>query len=71
MTTLTAYIEHDRETWIYVANISGVPSADAGAATLDELQANLREVLDLLLEEDASRRERVPRFVGVQPIERA
>ena len=69
MTTLTAWIEQDPETQLYVAIVPGIPGAHTQAATLDELHANLREVLDLLLEEDASLRERLPRFVGIQQIE--
>ena len=69
MATLTAYIEHDPETQLYVGIVPGMPGAHAQAATLDELRANLEEVVDLLLEEDASLRERLPRFVGIQQIE--
>ena len=69
MATLTAWIEQDPETQLYVAIVPGIPGAHTQAATLDELHANLREVLDLLLEEDASLRERLPRFVGIQQIE--
>jgi predicted RNase H-like HicB family nuclease len=71
VTTLTAYIERDPETGLYVATIPGVAGAHTQAATLDELAANLREVLELLLEEDATLRERLPRFVGLQQIELA
>jgi predicted RNase H-like HicB family nuclease len=69
MATLTAWIEQDPETQLYVAIVPGIPGAHTQAATLDELHANLREVLDLLLKEDASLRERLPRFVGIQQIE--
>jgi predicted RNase H-like HicB family nuclease len=69
MATLTAWIEQDPETQLYVAIVPGIPGAHTQAATLDELHANLREVLDLLLEEDANLRERLPRFVGIQQIE--
>lgn len=69
MTTLTAYVEQDPETRLYVAVVPGLPGAHTQAASLDELRTNLEEVVDLLLEEDASLRERLPRFVGVQQIE--
>ncbi|HET6468773.1 MAG TPA: type II toxin-antitoxin system HicB family antitoxin [Geminicoccaceae bacterium] len=69
MTTLTAWIEHDPETGLYVGSIPGVPGAHTQAPSLDELHANLREVLELVLEEYASLRDRLPRFVGVQQIE--
>jgi predicted RNase H-like HicB family nuclease len=65
MTTLTAYVEQDPETGLFVGAVPGVPGAHTQAETLDELRANLQEVLKLLLEEDASLRERLPRFVGV------
>ena len=71
MTTLTAYIEFDQETGLYVGVVPGVPGAHSQAASLDELRANLREVLELCFEEDAGLRERLPQFVGVQQIELA
>ena len=69
MTNLTAYVEQDPETQLYVGMVPGLPGAHTQAASLDELRANLVEVIGLLLEEDASLRERLPRFVGVQQIE--
>lgn len=69
MTTLTAYVERDAETGLYVGIVPGVPGAHSQGATLDELAANLREVAELLLEDDASLRERLPHFVGLQQIE--
>ena len=69
MTSLTAYVEQDRETRLYVGTVPGVPGAHTQAASLDELRANLEEVIALLLEEDAALRDRLPRFVGVQQIE--
>ena len=52
MTTLTAYIEWDEETGLYVGVVTGMPGAHTQGATLDELHANLKEVLALCLEED-------------------
>jgi predicted RNase H-like HicB family nuclease len=68
MTTLTAYVEQDPETRLCIGIVPGLPGAHTQAATLDELRANLREVL---FGEDQSLRERLPRFVGVQRIELA
>ena len=51
MTTVTSYIEKDLETGLYVAIVPGIPGAHTQAETLDELQDNLKEVLDLCLEE--------------------
>ncbi len=42
MTTLTAYIELDRETGLYVGIVPGIPGAHTQAASLDELRANLQ-----------------------------
>jgi predicted RNase H-like HicB family nuclease len=69
MTTLTAYIELDQETGLYVGIVPGVPGAHTQAASLDELRANLQEVLELCLAEQADLRQRLPKFVGVQQIE--
>jgi predicted RNase H-like HicB family nuclease len=69
MTTLTAYIEWDEETKVYVGVVPGVSGAHTQGATLDELHANLKEVLALCFEEDEELRRRPPRFVGVQQIE--
>lgn len=69
MITLTAYIELDQETGLYVGIVPGIPGAHTQAATLDELRANLQEVVELCLEEQADLRERLPKFIGVQQIE--
>jgi predicted RNase H-like HicB family nuclease len=69
MTSLTAYVEQDPETRLYVGVVPGLPGAHSQAASLDELRANLEEVIGLLLEEDDGLRGRLPRFVGVQQIE--
>jgi predicted RNase H-like HicB family nuclease len=52
--TFTAYIEFDTEAQLYVANISGLRGGHSQGATLDELEANLKEVVQLILEEGAS-----------------
>ncbi len=70
MTTLTAYIEKDPETGLYVAIVPGIPSAHTQAETLDELQANLKEVLELCLEElEPETKQHLPQFVGIQQVE--
>ncbi|VVB85963.1 Uncharacterised protein [uncultured archaeon] len=51
MPTLTAYIEKDPETGLYVAIVPGIPGAHTQAETLNEFQENLKEVLELCLEE--------------------
>lgn len=69
MKTFTAYIEWDSETNLYVGIVPGIPGAHTQGATLDELQANLKEVLELCLEEYKDSIEDLPQFVGVQQIE--
>ncbi|MEW5867728.1 MAG: type II toxin-antitoxin system HicB family antitoxin [Chloroflexota bacterium] len=51
MKTFTATIEFDPKTKLYAGFVPGVPGAHSQGATLDELQVNLKEVLELCLEE--------------------
>ncbi len=51
MRTFVAYIEFDPETGLYVGIVPRIPGAHTQGATLDELQRNLQEVLELCLEE--------------------
>ncbi|MFA4957884.1 MAG: type II toxin-antitoxin system HicB family antitoxin [Candidatus Methanoperedens sp.] len=70
MRTLTAYIEKDMETGLYVAIVPGIPGAHTQAETLDELQENLKEVLELCLEEmEPENKQYLPQFVGIQQVE--
>lgn len=70
MQKLTAYIERDSETGLYVAIVPAIPGAHTQAETLDELQKNLREVIELCLAEmDPESKRLLPEFVGIQQIE--
>ena len=69
MRTFTAYIEWDPETRLYVGMVPGIAGAHTQGASLDELQQNLKEVLELCLEESQQPIEDLPRFVGLQQIE--
>lgn len=69
MRTFTAYIEYDAETNSYVGIVPGLPGTHSVGDTLDELQTNLKEVLELVLEEYEGDLEALPHFVGVQQIE--
>ncbi len=70
MQRVTAYIEKDTETGLYVAIVPGIPGAHTQAESLDELQKNLREVIELCLEEmDPETKKQLPEFVGIQQIE--
>ena len=70
MHKITGYIEKDPETGLYVAIVPGIPGAHTQAETLDELQKNLKEVVELCLEEmDPEARKQLPEFVGIQQVE--
>jgi len=69
MKTFTAYVEKDVETGLFVGIIPGVPGAHSQAETLDELHDNLKEVLEMCLEEYKGPIEELPQFVGLQQIE--
>ncbi len=68
--TFTAYLEHDPETGLYVGTIPGLPGAHSQGATLDELRENLKEVIELILDERQAHGETVEiePFVGIQQI---
>ena len=50
-TTFTAVIERDTTTGLLVGYVPGFAGAHSQGATLDELQVNLREVIEMLLED--------------------
>jgi predicted RNase H-like HicB family nuclease len=69
MKSFTAYVEFDPDTGMYVGIVPGLPGAHTQGATLDELQANLHEVVELCLEEFEGEVDDLPRFVGLQQVE--
>jgi predicted RNase H-like HicB family nuclease len=69
MRTFTAYIEFDPESNTYIGSFPGIPGAHTVGDTMDELLENLKEVLELCLEEYKEELDDLPRFVGVQQIE--
>ena len=70
MPRITAYVEKDMESGLYVAVVPGIPGAHTQAETLDELQTNLKEVLELCLEEmEPAEKQHLPEFVGIQQVE--
>lgn len=52
MKTFTAIIEKDSDTKLYVGYVPGFPGAHSQGETLDELQGNLGEVIEMLLEDE-------------------
>jgi predicted RNase H-like HicB family nuclease len=67
--SFTAYVEFDPATQLYVGIVPGLPGAHTQAATLDELRANLKEVLELCLEEYEGSLEELPQVVGIEHVE--
>ena len=55
--TFTAYIEYDPETGLYVGTVPGLPGAHSQGSSLDELRDNLKEVIELILEESEAQGE--------------
>jgi predicted RNase H-like HicB family nuclease len=70
MKSFVAYIEFDPESEMYVGIVPGIPGAHTQGSSLDELHENLKEVIELCLEElDEGELNLLPRFVGVQQVE--
>ena len=61
-TTFTAITERDSDTGLLVGHVPGFPGAHSQGTTLDELNANLREVIEMLLDEGPAALE--GKFVG-------
>ena len=66
----TAHIEQDEETSMYVGYIPSLPGVYSQGESLDELQSNLQEVVELCLEEltEDERQSIQSQFVGTQEI---
>jgi predicted RNase H-like HicB family nuclease len=64
MRTFTVVIERDPDTSLLVGYVPGFPGAHSQAESLDELQANMREVIEMLLEDGEPQLE--GEFVGTQ-----
>jgi predicted RNase H-like HicB family nuclease len=64
MNTFTAVVEKDFDTNLYVGYVPGFPGVHSQGETLDELQKNLCEVIEMLLEDEQTRFETV--FVAIQ-----
>lgn len=66
MRTFTAVVERCPETGLYVGYVPGMVGAHSQAESLDELNVNLKEVLEMLLEDGEPRFD--AEFVGVQTV---
>jgi predicted RNase H-like HicB family nuclease len=66
MRVFTAVIEKCPDTGLYVGFVPGFSGAHSQGKTLDELNKNLREVIEMLLEDGEPELE--GEFVGVQNV---
>lgn len=66
MRNFTAVVEKCLETGLFVGYVPGFPGAHSQGETLDELNENLREVIEMLLEDGEPSLE--AEFVGTQSI---
>ena len=66
MKEFTAVVERDPETGLYVGYVPGFRGAHSQGATLDELNENLREVIEMLLEDGEPQLE--GEFIGTQRV---
>jgi predicted RNase H-like HicB family nuclease len=66
MRTFTAVVERDPDTGTYVGYIPGFPGAHSQGDSVDELETNLREVIEMLLEDGDPPLE--SEFIGTQTI---
>lgn len=66
MKSFTAVVEKDPDTGLLVGYVPGFPGAHTQAKTMDELRTNLKEVIEMLLEDGEPRLE--GEFIGTQTI---
>jgi predicted RNase H-like HicB family nuclease len=66
MRTFTAIIEKCKETGLYVGFVPGFPGAHSQGESLDELNNNLKEVIEMLLEDGEPDIE--GEFIGIQNV---
>jgi predicted RNase H-like HicB family nuclease len=66
MKNFTAVVERDPVTGLLVGYVPGFPGAHSQAASLDELNVNLREVVAMLLEDGEPKLD--AEFVGTQSV---
>jgi len=66
MKAYMAVIERCSDTGLYVGYVPGFPGAHSQGETLDEINQNLREVIEMLLEDGEPKLE--TEFVGTQNV---
>jgi predicted RNase H-like HicB family nuclease len=66
MRTFTAVVEKCTQTNLYVGYVPGFPGAHSQGETLDELNQNLHEVIEMLLEDGDPDID--GEFIGIQTV---
>lgn len=66
MRTYTVVIERDADAGLLVGHLPGWPGAHSQGATIEELRQNLREVVEMLLEDGEPRLQ--AEFVGTETL---
>ena len=66
MHAFTAVIERCPDTNLFVGYVPGFPGAHSQGQSLDELNANLKEVISMLLDDGEPKLE--TEFVGIQTV---
>lgn len=66
MREYTAVVERCHETKLYVGYVPGFPGAHSQGSSLEELRENIREVVQMLLEDGEPKME--AEFVGTQAV---
>lgn len=66
MRQFTVVVERDTETGLLVGHVPGLPGAHSQAETPEELSANMREVIAMLLEDGEPEFE--AEFVGIDTV---
>ncbi|MFZ2959446.1 MAG: type II toxin-antitoxin system HicB family antitoxin [Candidatus Ozemobacteraceae bacterium] len=66
MQVFTAVVEKCSGTGLYVGYVPGFPGAHTQAETLDELNQNLKEVIEMLLQDGLPKME--AEFLGTQTV---
>ena len=66
MKTYTAVIEKCPDIGLYIGYVPGFPGAHSQGETLDELNQNLKEVIEMLLEDGDPKIE--GEFIGIQNV---
>jgi predicted RNase H-like HicB family nuclease len=66
MRTFTAVVERCPDTGLYVGYVPGFPGAHSQGENMDELSRNLKEVVEMLLEEGEPKLD--AEFVGTQTV---